>query len=653
MASGTQQHPHQYQQQQQQQPHHHQQSAQHELPMPQQQQQQQSNQMQFTSNQNINSCLDPQQHIQQMGTMSPIAANTMSIDQDRGLMMSMSSQQQPQDQMMHQAVGPSVLSQDMCNQPTTQHHIQPQQKSHLLPLLLSPRPTSLKSADQSDQAQQPDIDHDQIIEQVISLENEYSDLTGGSCMPDSNQLSSSSEDLLNLLLEFDRDSSNMLSSGVQQLDQDEKVGIETIRKQLMSCEVQSDQLNSSPNGMSSAFNQIISSNQQQQVRTTQQSQHNQVHHGVQQQQLISQTAPVISHQQPQHQLSTPGLLQQRQQQLPQHHRLSVDQTLLHGSYSNTHLGNAVPVSSSGHSYNHQQHQSIARISQSTPMSIDNNSPSPSWQQPQLSPYSPQTDPTRPPSQRQHHHPTMQQQHSIQPHQQPPTTSTTTTSPQMQQLHHPSQTRSPSQSISPPINSEPSPVVKKNPLLNAQLVNSRTPSITPTRFINNPTNVLNQNPILNSKLSQSPFVTSSCVTVGSPVNSSLNNPQPTRYIPQQQQQSPHQQQQSNFNYDTIPQQQNAQQHTPPQSGYMSMYGQHGDRQQQTTQMYRASNVTTTANTCSPHGGGPHLIMSSTSPSSGGGGLSQQVKQEIRKKVQQPKQQHQTTSLLKQLLSDDNK
>jgi hypothetical protein len=167
-------------------------------------------------------------------------------------------------------------------------------------------------------------------------------------------------------------------------------------------------------------------------------------------------------------------------------------------------------------------------------------------------------------------------------------------------------------------------------------------------MNNQTNVLNQNPILNSKLSQSPFVTSSCVTVGSPVNPSLN-PQPTRFIPQQQQ-SPHQQH-SNFNYD-IPQQQqqNAQQHTPPQTGYMSMYG-HGDRQQQTTQMYKASDVTTTANTYSPHGRGPHLIMGSTSPNSGG--LSHQVKQEIRKKVQQPKQQHQTTSLLKQLLSDDNK
>lgn len=435
------------------------------------------------------------------------------------------------------------------------------------------------------------MDPDQIIEQVISLENEYSDtsdamanvdnnlgiimghqqpqqhrlgdinLTGASCMPDSNQLSSSSEDLLNLLLEFDREPSNLIGlDGGQQLDPDEKAGIENIRKQLMSCEVQSDQPQ---------------------------------HHNT--------TAPVIPHH-----LANPG---------PSQHRLSVDQSLLHGSYSN------LPV----------------RISQSNPMSIVSNSPSPSWQQPQLSPYSPQTPQHNNTSQQQH--PTMQQ------HQ-------TTTSPQMQQLHHPLQRGS--QSVSPPTTTEPSPVVKKNPLLNAQLVNSRPPSITPTRFMNNQTNVLNQNPILNAKLSQSPFVSNSGVTVGSQVNSSLN-PQP-RFIPQQTQQS-------NFSYDVTQQQQsqqNAQQHTPPQqTGHMSMYrpSDQQQQQQQTNQIFR---TTTAANAGIGPGGANACIclsneaspmsMGNTSPS---GGLSQQVKQEIRRKVQQPRQQPQTTSLLKQLLSDDNK
>lgn len=641
MASGTQQH--QYQQQ-------HQQQKPQELPIS----QRQEIQMQFVSNQGLDSCFDPQQQMHQLNTMSPVASAPMSIDQSHAHMVTMSSHQPQSNQMINSLINTTSMNQDLCNQATQQHLMQPQQqqKSQLLPLLLSPAPTSLKTPDHSDQ---PESDHDQIIDQVISLENDYSDpsgaianvdnlgmvmtqqsqhrlmsdrpnLTNSQCVNDGNQLSNSSEDLLNILLEMDRDSS---TGGNHQLDQDEKVGIETIRKQLMGCEVQLDQMiQQNTNSMSPILNQYSSSHVSHQAGTAHQP-HLMAHvQQQQQQQLIPQTAPVISphQQQSQHQIST----SQRQQQPPQHHRLSVDQTLLHGPYSNSHLG-SVPVSSSGQSYTSQPHLNISRISQSTPMSIDNNSPSPSWQQPQLSPFSPPTqhnDPTRPPSQH--------RQHAVMQH-------SATTSPQIQQLHNSLQRRSPSQSISPPATTEPSPVVKKNPLLNAQLVNSRNPLITPSRFMNSQS-VLNQNPILNSKLSQGTYVTSSCSTVGSPVNAGLNS-QP-RFISEQQTR----QQQSNFNYD-ITQQQNAQQHAT-QTGYMSMYS-HGDHQQQqqpTNQMFRTSTVTTTASSCVPQTGVPHMTMGSTSPS---GGLSQQVKQEIRKKVQQPKQQHQTTSLLKQLLSDDNK
>ena len=575
-------------------------------------------------------------------------------------------------------MGSAGIDQDLCNQSAS--HIQQQshqqqppshqhQKSQLLPLLLSPRPPSNLKVGSAEEAEQRGSDHDQIIEQVISLENEFNDasgtmasvddnlglmmsqqsqphqmedvnLVGSTCIADNNQLSDSSEDLLNILLQFDKEPSNLVGLGNnQQLDPDERVGIETIRKQLMSCEVQSDQAQHQSSSMSPILNQLTcsSTTQHDQRATIQYHQRHSVHS---QPQLVSQTAPVIlHHQQPQHQLSTPGPSQAAQQA---QHRLSVDQSLLHSSYSNEPVS-SVPVSSSGQSYAPQQHQNVARLAQSNPMSIVSNSPSPSWQQPQLSPYSPQnqqhSSSRTTPSQRQGQQ--QQQPHSIQQHQ-------TTTSPQLQHLHHPVQRRSPSQSVSPPATNEPSPVVKKNPLLNAQLVNSRPPSITPTRFMNTQANVLNQNPILNSKLSQSPFVTNTAATVGNPMNPSLST-QP-RFIQQPQQQS-------SFNFDITQQphqQQNAQQHTPPQTGHMSLY-RTSDQTQQQQSSFRTTTTTAAAaatGTASGVGGGGSSQVAMGSSTSPVGGFSQQVKQEIRKKVQQPKQQ-QTTSLLKQLLSDDNK
>ena len=459
------------------------------------------------------------------------------------------------------------------------------------------------------------------------------------------QLSSSSEDLLNLLLEFDRDSSTLIS-GDHPLDQDEKTGIETIRKQLMSCEVQSEQIQHQHNDSMSP----IGVNPM--ACLPQQPQHHQQHT----QQLISQTAPIIPNHQQQHHpsLTNPTLSEQHQrQQMPQHHqRLSVDQSLLNGPYSGTPV-NFVPVSTSSQAYmpQQQQHQNVSRTNQTNnPISTVNNSPSPSWQQNQqsISPFSPQ----------QNHH--QQQQH--QPHkpqqQRQNHPNATTSSPQLhqqlQQHHHPlQQQRSPSQSVSPPVTantatinvatSEPSPVVKKNPLLNAQLVNSRAPSLTPTRFLGNQTNFLNQNPILNSKLSQSPFVTTNSPgAITSPVNPSLN-PQPNRFMPQQQQQVA-----STFGYDVTTQQQQQQQqqqqhpahHTTSQTtGQINLYGQSGDQQQGQLQA-------TTNNPLYRPTSAASMRDNTTSPS--GGNLNQQVKQEIRRKVQ-----HQTTSLLKQLLSDDNK
>lgn len=569
-------------------------------------------------------------------------------------------QQHHHQQQQAQIMGPIVSSGSMTtsqqapgNQTTATHIHQPttatqqqtqsqpqQQKTQILPLLLSPRLPSL-TPNSSDQIEPSENDHDQIIDQVISLENEYSDTSGmlasvdtstgillgnqqqhnqlgdinissGICnIPESNQFSSSSEDLLNLLLEFDREPSNLIGLGnSQQLDQDEKVGIENIRKQLMSCEVQSDQSqqNQNTNSMSPIVNQMTYQPQQQ-ARTTQQQSCSNVHQQQRvTQQLVSQTAPVISHHQQQqsHQMSTPIPSQQ--------HQVSADQSMIHGSYSNVPIS-TVPVSSSGQSYasqqqsqqSQQQQQHVSnRISQTNSLAITSNSPSPSWQPPQLSPlYSPQNlhnDP-RTPSQRQG-----QQHHTIhQQQQQHP----------MQQLHHPLQQRSPSQSVSPPATTEPSPVVKKNPLLNAQLINSRAPSITPTRFMNSQANVLNQNPILNAKLSQSSYVTnnSGSIVGTSPVNPSLN-PQ-SRFIPQNQQPS-------NFNFDMT-------------------------QQQQSTNQTIFRTTPTSVGSINSSCGAP-MNMGNTSPS--GGITSQQMKQEIRRKVQ-PKQQHQTTSLLKQLLSDDNK
>ena len=625
------------------------------------------------------SCFDPQQQLQHISSVSPITA-PVSVDHSQGHgMIPMSPHQQ---QQAPHPIG-NVLSPSQCNQQTShiqQQASQQQQKSQLLPLLLSPRPPSIRStsADHNVAQQNDDTDHDQIVEQVISLENDFNgDASNNTTNVDdnlglmlghqthrtpqqqpqlsdnnsnvapflleTNQFSSSSEDLLNLLLEFDKEPSQMMCLSGQQMDQDDKVGIETIRKQLMSCEMQSEQVqNHNTNSMSpTILNQMNCQPQiSQQVAT--------------QQQPLSQTAPVISHhQQPQHQVS--GLARQQQQQIP-HQRLSVDQSLLHGPYSHLPVG-TVPISSSSQSYTNQQQQHVAGLSQSNPMSIVNNSPSPSWQQPQLSPYSPQTstsNQSRVLTQRQSH-PSMQHQqqqssrsHQMQQH-------APNTSPQLQQtqLHHSMPQRSPSQSVSPPATTEPSPVVKKNPLLNAQLVNSRAPSITQARFLGSPTNVLTQNPILNAKLSQGPFIANNGGTIGSPVNPSLT-PQP-RYI----------QQQSSFDYDIAqqPQQQNAQQHTPPQTGHMSLY-RPGDQplqqqqqqqpqppqQQQTTTTTAGQTFRTTNVASAGIGRGSPMNMGSTSPV---GALSQQVKQEIRRKVQQPKQ-HQTTSLLKQLLSDnDNK
>jgi len=452
-----------------------------------------------------------------------------------------------------------------------------------------------------------------------------------------NQLSFSSEDLLNLLLEFDKDSPN-LNSNIT-LDQDEKVGIETIRKQLMSCEVQSDHLPLQPqqqDGTPSISSPVTyQAHQTQQHPSSALHQHQSTQHQ-QSQQLISQTAPVI----PTHQQNPPLLtglsLQQQRHQLPQHHqRLSVDQSLLNGLYSASPV-NFVPVSSSSQSFSPQhQHQNVTRICQSNNSSIDNPSPSPSWQQSQqsMSPFSPQPN--------QH----LQQQPSTPKPAQHHSGGVTATHLQHHlQQHHP-QPRSPSQSVSPPVTttsnpaltSEPSPVVKKNPLLNAQLVNSRAPLLTPSRFLINQPNVLHQNPILNSKLSRSPFSPTSSAVVQNSLDQNSQQ-QTDRYI------QPHSHRAtSNFDYDL----------NQPTNARMGVY-RHSSEQprlqlQSVDQMYVsrpdasiASNVSSSVVTQ------PMMALGS------GIDPNQQMKQDLRRKVQQSKQPQQpTTSLLKQLLSDDNK
>lgn len=428
-------------------------------------------------------------------------------------------------------------------------------------------------------------------------------MASGPGLPDSNQFSSSSEDLLNLLCELERGSTNLLGlSDGQQLDEDEKVKIENIRKQLMSCEVQSPDLLQ---------------------------QHQQNHQQQQQQQLSQQLPQQIP---PQQQL--PQQQQQQHQTTPQHVNLQSNSMYI----------------------------------------VNTSSPSPSWQQQQqaqqpMSPYSPQqqshnTNPRSTPTSQRLLPNVIHTQQQQSPQQHPPMQlPTAETSPQLQQMQQQQQQhRSPSQSVSPPAtksnnsttlaSNEPSPVVKKNPLLNAQLVNTRPTCITPTRFMSQvQTSVLHQNPILNAKLSQGSHPITgnvgdtSCNVGGvvSPVNPQLSlSPQP-RYIQQQTQP----QQNSNFNFDISRQPQNAQTHTPQHINHYAP----GDRQQQSAgnQVFRTTNLT--SGICSPDS--VSLGMRDTiSPTVGLS--SQQVKQEIRRKVQQqPKQQHQPTSLLKQLLSDDNR
>lgn len=562
-------------------------------------------------------------------------------------------QPQPQQQLLHhhhhhhhrqhqiqandpvaQLVGSGLISPTHSNQaPIQQQHqqSQPQQKNQILPLLLSPSliPNSNEQIEQ--------VEVEPSLDQVINLENEFSDTSnmlsniegnagpplGGhlqqhsgdidtgrrsSCLAD-NQLSSSSEDLLNLLLELDHEPSGLIGFDCDnQIDQDERAGIENIRKQLMSCEVQSEQQQPASGSMSPIIGQMAYQPPQQ-PPTSQQNQTS-IHQQpatVVTQQLITQTAPVISHHQ-QQQMSTSN--QTHHQQLP------ADQPIMYGLYS-TNSMSTVPVSSSGQPYTPQQ-QHVARISQASNAPTMSNSPSPSWQQPQLS-YSPQNqhNNSRSQSQRpiQHHHTIHPQKHSV-PHQ-------TATSPQMQQQLHSTLTSSSTSQPVSPSTTEPSPVVKKNPLLNAQLVNSRGPTISQGRFMSSPTNVLNQNPILNAKLSQSPFLGTSPdgSVIGSPVSRGFVQPH---------RQSP------NFDFNVSPQQQhqpqNAQQH-------LVVYGP-GD--QQNTQQLQ-SNL--------PIFGSPTTPNISTIGNTGINECSsQQVKQDIQRKVQ-PKQL-QTTSLLKQLLSDDN-
>lgn len=545
------------------------------------------------------------------------------------------SHQHHQQHQIHQphhsqaaSLGSSLITQVQNNQAPQIQPFQTQpQKNQILPLLLSPSLTP-NSNERTDQA---DIEH---VDRVIDLENEFSDTspmlsnvelnTGStlshqrqqssdidagrrsSCQID-NQLSSSSEDLLNLLLELDHEPAGMIGFDCDhQIDQDEKAGIENIRKQLMSCDVQSERQQAS-GSMSPIVGQVVYPPQQ--PSTTQQSQTN-IHQPpatVVTQQLITQTAPVISP----HQQQLSNSPQTHHQQLP------ADQSMLFGLYSTNTMGN-VPVSSSGQSYTTQQQQHVTRISQASTVSTMSNSPSPSWQHPQPTTYSPQNqhNNSRSQSQRQvqHVHAIRTPKHSV--------PRPTTTSPQ-QQLHPNLRDSSSSQPVSPST-TEPSPVVKRNPLLNAQLVNSRGPSLNQGRFMSSPTHVLNQNPILNAKLSQSslPGGNTDGPVVGSPVGQ--------RFV-QQSRQSP------NFDYEVTSQQpQNAQQH-------MVVYGPSEQTQQHHGNIQIFGSLTA-----------PNISSSATGPARGSGpddGSIQQVKQEIRRKVQPPKQSP-TTSLLKQLLSDDN-
>lgn len=513
------------------------------------------------------------------------------------------------------------------------HSLSQPQKNQLLPLLLS----SSSNPNSNEQLEQADIDHELVNDRIIGLDNDFSDTspmltttttvegnagsmmshqqqkpgdmnTGrrSSCQVD-NQLSSSSEDLLNLLLELDREPSGLIGfHGDSQIDQDERAGIENIRKQLMSCEVQSEQNQTATGGMSPIISQMVYPPQQ--PPTTAQRNQTPIHQQsttVVTQQLITQTAPVIPHHQQSQQMSTSSSTLHHQQR-------AADQSMLFGMYS-TNTMSTVPVSTSGQPFTPQPQQHVTRISQASTLPTLSNSPSPSWQQQQLSPYSPQNqhNNSRSQSQRpiQHHH-TIHTQNSV-PHQ--PTTSP--------QLHATLRDTSSSQPVSPST-TEPSPVVKKNPLLNAQLVNTRVPPMNQGRFLTSPTNVLNQNPILNAKLSQGPFVPGAETSViGSPVNQ--------RFV-----QSP--QQSQNFSYDVASQQPNA---------HSVVFGSNEQQTQQLQSNMRVfgspspSNIGSACNVPTSIG--------STSPSEGS---SQHLKHDIRRKVQS--KQPQTTSLLKQLLSDDS-
>jgi len=512
-----------------------------------------------------------------------------------------------------------------------------------------------------------------------------------------NQLSLSSEDLLDLLLEFDKDSPN-LSTGIQALDQDEKTGIEIIRKQLMSCEVQSEQNQQLQHQRIGSINEqhltddistLVddTSCQNRQHLQQQPTSHNitirQHQQSLQQHrrplQLVAQAGPAgISHlQQQQQQHYSPGPDHEQNQ----HHRQgaqTIEQSVSNDPYSRLEVDyapvrilNQVSLAQQGHTQQVQQHPGSRQLGSATMMSRD-EAQSPSWQQTEsrqqsISPFMASI----------HHHQSPvnpQQRHQNQHHH-----DILATSPQLHQRLQQSQQQQqhqrtgPSQSVSPPVAttiipiiesvpSEPSPVVKKNPLLNAQLVNSRVPSsVTPTRFLtgNQIGPSANKSDLKHQSNPCSPFMSSGNISAGtSPVDPSLH-PQGI-YVQQRPSYSIYN---SGLN--------------PPQSSEnMRIYGNDSDHQQQqqqhsqsvetVDQFYGTSSLSTGCLLTSPSHNTPStnptshpspqpLMPMEDNISPRGGHLGQQVKQEIRRKVQQPKlsSHHQTTSLLKQLLSDDNK
>lgn len=472
-------------------------------------------------------------------------------------------QQQHQRHQQHQQQQQHHLQQVSLQQPHQQTQAQ-QPQTQMFPSILPPPVSSsgLTPSPNESYEQNQNLHTQQIIEQVLSLENEFS-VSGGMLgnvahtnsstvnsshqlgdlnlgndvyLSSSNQFSSSSEDLFNMLLDFDSD--QVLS--FQNLDQDEKTRIESIRNQLMSCEVQSE---------------------------------------------------------PEQSSSSPILLQQ-------HQHIQHQQVGLRAGYTDM----TSPVSTSS-----QPYASTIRDSASTP----------TWQQSSYVTQQNSSNVIASSNIRQ-----QQQQHQIPQHsiQTSCATSSSSSSSTSLQVRHQTQAKtSASQSISPQASAEPSPVVRKNPLLNAQLVNSRGINAS-NRFSvpiggGNTADVLNQNPILNAKLSQG----QGFLTDNNDINQTSNlnvSPQPG-YIQRPQTLS----NQNNYN---IKQQQYYHQNQ------MGIYGLSSD--QPSNNIFRTS----TTSPCLTSDASYNTGM--TSPI----GLSEPVKPEIRRKTGH---QATTTSLLKQLLSEE--